>query len=126
MGGRAGGGASGGMGKGSRSGGNALSKERIQQIYKGALNVFEDATTAWSNFNNGDPDTAIQDAMAKIDRAKNAYKWTQDNGKAQDFSFAAQNKVNAKFKGSPDSGIQAQQVYDMVVGGKSLKQILGI
>ena len=124
MGGRAGGGASGGMGSGSRSG--ALSKERIQQIYHGALSVFDQATTAWSNFNNGDPDTAIQDAMAKIDRAKNAYKWTQDNGKAQDFSFAAQNKVNAKFKGSPDSGIQAQQVYDMVVGGKSLKQILGI
>ena len=126
MGGRAGGGAAGGMGSGSRSGGNALSKERIQQIYKGALNVFEDATTAWSNFNNGDPDTSIKDAMAKIDRAKNAYKWTQENGKAQDFSFAAQNKVYAKFKGSPDSGIQAQQVYDMVVGGKSLKQILGI
>ena len=124
MGGRAGGGASAGMG--SRSGGGSLSKERIQQIYHGALNVFDQATTAWSNFNNGDPDTAIQDAMAKIDRAKNAYKWTQDNGKGQDFSFAAQNKVNAKFKGSPDSGIQAQQVYDMVVGGKSLKQILGL
>ena len=125
MGGRAGGGASGGMGSRSRGGG-ALSKERILQIYHGALNVFDQATTAWSNFNNGDPDTAIQDAMAKIDRAKNAYKWTQENGKAQDFSFAAQNKVNAKFKGSPDSGIQAQQVYDMVVGGKSLKQILGL
>ena len=124
MGGRAGGGASGGMG--SRARGGALSKERIQQIYHGALNVFDQATTAWSNFNNGDPDTAIQDAMAKIDRAKNAYKWTQENGKAQDFSYAAQNKVNAKFKGSPDSGIQAQQVYDMVVGGKSLKQILGL
>ena len=124
MGSRSGGGASAGMG--SRSGGGSLSKERIQQIYHGALNVFDQATTAWSNFNNGDPDTAIQDAMAKIDRAKNAYKWTQDNGKGQDFSFAAQNKVNAKFKGSPDSGIQAQQVYDMVVGGKSLKQILGL
>lgn len=124
MGARSGGGASAGMG--SRSGGGSLSKERIQQIYHGALNVFDQATTAWSNFNNGDPDTAIQDAMAKIDRAKNAYKWTQDNGKGQDFSFAAQNKVNAKFKGSPDSGIQAQQVYDMVVGGKSLKQILGL
>jgi dsRNA-specific ribonuclease len=111
---------------GGRSSGGALSSERIQQIYKGALNVFEDAVTTWQNFNNEDPNTSIKDAMDKIGRAKNAYKWTQDNGKGQDFGYAAQNKVNANFKGSADSGIQAQQVYDMVVKGKTLNQILGI
>lgn len=78
--------------------------------------MFGDAVTAWSNYKNGDPSTSYKDAIAKIDRAKNAYKWTQANGKGQDFAYAAQNKVDNGFNGGPDSGIQAQQVYDMVFG----------
>ena len=123
MGGRAGGGASGGMGSRSRGGGKTYTKgdytpQQLNEIYGKAVSLFRTGFTTFQNYMNGDPSTSKGDVLAVVGRLQNAYKWSEANGKGQSFKYAANNIVSKGW------GLWEHQkgtaFFDAVVSGQKL------
>ena len=123
MGGRAGGGASGGMGSRSRGGGKTYTKgdytpQQLNEIYGKAVSLYRTGFTTFQNYMNGDPSTSKSDVMAVVGRLQNAYKWSVANGMGKSFEYAANNI------GSKGIGLWEHQkgssFYDAVISGAKL------
>ena len=86
-----------------------------EEIYHAAVMMFKKACTAYMNFDNGDPETGVEDVITIVRRAQKAYAWCKENGKGNSCEYAASNWSR---KGWGGETVQKHEVYKAVINNE--------